>query len=85
MANGQPYDPMRYTIAHKTIPLGEVVTIVNMRTRQVVVARVTDRGPYVAGRIADMSYITMLKLGLLQDGVGEIEIYRTADAVAQSK
>ncbi len=85
MANGEPYDPMRYTIAHRTIPLGEVVTIYCKRTGKTVVARVTDRGPYVDGRIADMSYLVMSTLGLVRDGVGEVEIYRTADAIAQSR
>lgn len=79
MANGEPYDPMRYTIAHKTIPLGEVVTIVNMQNGLTAVARVTDRGPYFNGRIADMSYVTMRRLGLLRAGYGQVRIYRTAD------
>lgn len=82
MANGQPYDPMRYTIAHNTIPIGEVVTIVSVQNGSVAVAEVTDRGPYARGRIADMSLITMQKLGLVRAGFGQIKIYRTADALA---
>lgn len=81
-ASGETFDTRLYTMAHKTLPLGEVVCVRSLVNNELVLARVTDRGPYIKGRIADLSYKAMIKLGLVGRGHGRVEIYRTADAFA---
>lgn len=54
-ASGEPYDPNALTAAHRSLPLGTVVTVTNTATGQTVRVRINDRGPYVSGRIIDLS------------------------------
>lgn len=54
-ASGEPYDPNALTAAHRSLPLGTVVTVTNTATGQSVRVRINDRGPYVSGRIIDLS------------------------------
>ena len=72
MANGQPYDRHAATIAHRTLPLGTRVRLTNPETGVTVEARVTDRGPYVAGREVDLSYGLARRLDLVGRGVGRL-------------
>lgn len=74
MANGAPYDRHAATIAHRTLPLGTEVELRNPRTGTTVRARVEDRGPYVEGRDVDLSWGLARVLGLLEAGVGELEM-----------
>uniref|UniRef100_A0A7V4G7X5 Probable endolytic peptidoglycan transglycosylase RlpA n=1 Tax=Desulfobacca acetoxidans TaxID=60893 RepID=A0A7V4G7X5_9BACT len=74
MANGQPFNMFADTVAHRTLPLGTEVTLSNPRTGQAVQARVTDRGPFVAGRDLDVSYGVAKKLGMLQAGVARLKM-----------
>ncbi len=69
MANGDPYNMYADTIAHKNLPLGTKVELNNPRTGQTIIAVVTDRGPYVAGRDVDLSYGVARKLSVVEDGV----------------
>ena len=75
MANGERFDMERLTVAHKTLRLGTVVCITNRKTGQSVEATVTDRGPYVAPRIIDLSKRVAEELGLAEQGVGTVDIY----------
>ena len=61
---GYHYDASIMTAAHRTIPCGSWVKVTNRRTGQVVVLRVTDRGPYVAGRIVDLTPSAAQRIGL---------------------
>lgn len=79
-AGGKKFNTFHYMVAHKTIPIGEVICIRNPGNSRVIIAEVADRGPFVRGRIIDLSYKAMLQLGLVGKGVGVVEIYRTADA-----
>jgi rare lipoprotein A len=69
MANGAPYDMYANTIAHKDLPLGTRVELNNPRTGKTIMATVTDRGPYIAGRDVDLSYGLAKKLSLVENGV----------------
>lgn len=71
-ASGEPFDQNAYTIAHKTLPFGTVVSIENPKTGVVAYARVNDRGPFVPGRIVDLSYGLAKKLGI--DGVSTVVV-----------
>ena len=62
------------TAAHRTLPLGTVARITNVVNGTFVVIRINDRGPYVNGRILDLSYAAAKQLGMLQDGVSAIQL-----------
>src|SRR6267143_295336 len=54
-SNGEVYDMNAFTAAHRTIPLNSIVRVTNEKTGQVVVVRITDRGPFVTDRVLDLS------------------------------
>jgi len=62
------------TIAHRDLPLGTMVELSNPETGQKVIAKVTDRGPFIAGRDVDLSFTVAQRLSLVQKGVGTIFI-----------
>ncbi len=72
-ASGERMNPNLYTAAHKTLPFGTIVTVVNLRTKLRVRVRINDRGPFVAGRIIDLSRAAARAIGLY--GVDPVEIY----------
>ena len=73
MANQKPYDMYAATVAHKHLPLGTRVCIRNPANERVVVATVTDRGPYVGKRIIDLSKGVANALDI--DGLGKVDIF----------
>jgi rare lipoprotein A len=74
-ASGEPYDMYAMTAAHKTLPLPSYVRVRNPANGREVIVRVNDRGPFVEGRVIDLSYTAALKLDLLR-GVAPVEIER---------
>jgi rare lipoprotein A len=73
-ANGEIFDPRSLTAAHRTLPFGTVLDIVNPKTAQSVRVRVNDRGPYIGNRIIDLSYAAAQQIGLIEPGIGEVDI-----------
>ena len=73
-SNREVYDMYEMTAAHKTLPLPTYVQVRNLRNNQTVVVRVNDRGPFVDNRIIDLSYAAALKLDLIRDGTGLVEV-----------
>ena len=73
-ASGEPYDMFRFTAAHKTLPLGTVVKVTEIRTGRWVIVRINDRGPMVPGRIIDLSYGAAQMLGLRGHGVTTVRL-----------
>ena len=75
-ASGERYDPDALTMAHRTLPFGTLVRVTNTENGRSVDVRVNDRGPFVAGRIADVSPAAARALGMIADGVvnGTIEV-----------
>lgn len=73
-ANGEIFDPARLTAAHRTLPFGTLLDITNPKTSQTVRVRVNDRGPYIGGRVIDLSYAAAQQISLIEPGVGEVEI-----------
>jgi rare lipoprotein A len=73
-ANGETMDPRRLTAAHPTLPFGTKVAVENVENGRTVVVRVNDRGPYADGRIIDVSKEAARKLGMVEDGVTEVEV-----------
>ena len=62
------------TCAHRTLPFGTLLQVTNPANGRVVVVRVNDRGPYVRGRIIDLSWRAAQELDILSKGVAEVEI-----------
>ncbi|WP_317164376.1 septal ring lytic transglycosylase RlpA family protein [Pontibacter russatus] len=69
MANGEKYRRGRLTAAHKTLPLGTKVKVTNTRNNRSVKLRITDRGPFVRGRIIDLSEKAARRLDFIKAGV----------------
>lgn len=73
-ANGEIFDPTQLTAAHRTLPFGTIVDISNPRNGQSVRVRINDRGPYIGGRLIDLSYAAAQKIGLVEPGIGEVDL-----------
>lgn len=74
-ANGEIFDPSMLTAAHRTLPFGTLLDIRNPKTSRSVRVRVNDRGPYIGNRVIDLSYAAAREIGLVEAGVGEVEIH----------
>ena len=72
-ASGEIYDMHGITAAHRSLPLGTVVKVINVRNGRHVIVEVNDRGPYKRGRIIDLSYGAAKRLGMAEAGVGVVE------------
>ena len=73
-ASGEVYNMHAMTAAHKTMPLPSFARVRNPANGREVIVRVNDRGPFVAGRILDLSYAAAMKLGVV--GLGQVEVSR---------
>src|SRR5438876_8940156 len=73
-ANGEIFDPLLFTAAHRTLPFGTVVDVQNPKTGQSVRVRINDRGPYIGGRMIDLSYAAAQQIGLIEPGSGDVEV-----------
>jgi rare lipoprotein A len=68
-ASGEAYDPDALTAAHRTLPIGSKVRVINRHNDRSVVVRINDRGPFVAGRCLDLSSAAMQAIGGIGSGV----------------
>jgi rare lipoprotein A len=73
-ANGETYDMHALTAAHRTLPLGSLVRVVNPETKAGVVLRINDRGPFIDGREIDVSYQAARSLGFEGHGLAKLRI-----------
>lgn len=73
-SNGENYDMFAMTAAHKTLPIPCYARITNLQNGRAVTVRINDRGPFVDGRIIDLSYTAAYKLGILDKGTGYVEV-----------
>ena len=78
-SNGEVYDMNAMTAAHRTLPLGSIVRVTNVKTGHSAIVRITDRGPFVKGRILDLSLAAAKKVDVWQAGVAtvRVEVLRT--------
>lgn len=74
MADGTPMDPQSNSAASKTLPLGTTAKVTNLKNGSSDVVEIRDRGPYVKGRIVDVSPKTADKLGLKEGGTAPVEV-----------
>jgi len=73
-ANGEIFDMYAMTAAHKTLPFGTILKVVDLETGRWVIVRINDRGPFVPGRIIDLSYAAAKELGILEKGIARVGI-----------
>jgi len=73
-ASGDTYNQNALTAAHKTLPFGTKVRVTNTRNGQSVVVRINDRGPYVRGRMIDLSYAAARMLGMMDSGTAPVRL-----------
>ena len=73
-ANGEIYDQMAYTAAHKSLPFGTLLRLTNEKNNKSVIVRINDRGPYIPGRQIDLSKMVAMELGTYNKGVVKLKI-----------
>jgi rare lipoprotein A len=73
-ANGERYDPNAYTAAHRSLPFGSILRVVDEKSGAWVLVRVNDRGPYARGRIIDLSMQAARRLAILHAGVARVRL-----------
>jgi peptidoglycan lytic transglycosylase len=80
-ASGEIYDSSQLTAAHRELPFGTIVEVTNLQNDQSVRVRINDRGPFIRGRIVDLSRAAAQQIGLLGPGVGEVRLTIVSGAV----
>lgn len=83
-ANGEKFDMEALTAAHRTLPFGTIVKVTNLSNNRSVNVRINDRGPYVAGRIIDLSARAARDLGIADDGIGRVRLEQLPAAAPTS-
>jgi rare lipoprotein A len=73
-SNGEVYNMHAMTAAHRTFPLESIVRVTNVKTGSTALVRITDRGPFIPGRIVDLSLAAARKLDVYQPGVAEVKV-----------
>ena len=73
-ASGEKFDARELTAAHRTLPFGTRLRVTNVATGQSVTVRVNDRGPFIPGRVVDVSYSAAESLGMVGDGVAKVKL-----------
>jgi rare lipoprotein A len=78
-ANGKVFDQNALTAAHRTLPMGSLIVVTNEKTKQSATMRVTDRGPFIPGRLLDLSMASAKATGVYRAGLAtvRIDVYQT--------
>jgi rare lipoprotein A len=83
-ANGQIFDDEAMTAAHRTLPMGSLIKVTNLKTHQSAVMRITDRGPFVEGRVLDLTMEAAKATGIYRSGSAQvrIDVYATPKPIS---
>ncbi len=73
-ASGQKYSSVKFTAAHRTIAFGTLVTVTNISNGKSVTVTINDRGPFVSGRIIDLSKVAAKQIEMLRSGIVKVTI-----------
>jgi len=73
-SNGEIYDMNAMTAAHRTLPLGSIVRVTNEQTGHSAIVRITDRGPFIEGRVLDLSLAAAKKTDVWRAGVAKVRL-----------
>ncbi|MCP4668494.1 MAG: septal ring lytic transglycosylase RlpA family protein [Deltaproteobacteria bacterium] len=84
-ASGEIYDMYKKSAAHKTLPLGTYVRVLNLSNKKQILVKINDRGPFVKSRIIDLSYAAAKEMGLIGPGVAEVKIVAMGKEVGKLK
>lgn len=71
-ANGERMNPAKLTAAHKSLPFGTKLKVTNPKNGKTVVVRINDRGPFIKGRVLDLSKAAAQKIGIISRGHGKV-------------
>ena len=84
-ANGQVFDDLAMTAANRTLPMGSLVEVTNLKTGQSGVMRITDRGPFVEGRMLDLTIASAKATGIYREGLARVrmDVYETPEPIDQ--
>lgn len=81
-ANGEIYDMEKMTAAHRTLPFGTWLEVKNLSNEKTVKVRITDRGPFVGGRILDLSHAAAVSIAMIGPGVARVKCTVIAPPIA---
>lgn len=84
-SNGEIYNMYAMTAAHKTLPMNTWVTVHNLENDRKIVVRINDRGPFIYGRIIDLTYTGAKRLGIVGPGTARVRIRALGQAVSYSE
>ncbi|MBU1565650.1 MAG: septal ring lytic transglycosylase RlpA family protein [Proteobacteria bacterium] len=84
-SNGEIYNMHSLTAAHKTLPMGTVLLVRNLENGKDILVRVNDRGPFVDGRIIDLSYKAARALGVVGNGTAKVQIVALAEGEIKNR
>ena len=73
-ASGEQFNPRELTAAHRTLPFGTRLRVTNVATGQSVTVRVNDRGPFIPGRVVDVSHSAAKELGMIDRGITKVRL-----------
>ena len=73
-SNGEVYNMHAMTAAHRTLPLGSIVRVTNLKTGHTALVRITDRGPFISGRVLDLSLAAARQVDVYEPGVAEVKV-----------
>ena len=73
-ANGETYNMYEYTAAHKTLPFNSIIKVISLKTGLSTLVRINDRGPFIDGRIIDLSLSAAKDLNLVKEGIAEVSL-----------
>jgi rare lipoprotein A len=78
-ASGDKFDPKHFSAASKTLPLGSIVRVTNLRNGRSVDVIINDRGPVAPGRSIDLSRAAAQQIGLTKNGIGQVKLTRLSE------
>jgi len=84
-SNGEIYNMYAMTAAHKTLPMNTWVSVHNLKNNRKIVVRINDRGPFIRGRIIDLSYTGAKRIGIVDSGTVKVRITALGQATSYSK
>ncbi len=84
-SNGEIYDMYGKSAAHKTLPFDTYVKVINLSNRKITIVRINDRGPFVKGRVIDLSYTAAREIDLIGAGVNDVKVIALAREVGKTK
>jgi len=83
-SNGEIYNMYDMTAAHKTLPMNTWVSVQNLENDRKIVVRINDRGPFVTGRVIDLSYAGAKEIGIADPGTGKVKVTALGEATSYS-